>query len=83
MIRAIVCDGKIHPVEPLPPSWEDGQPVEVQAAPSEADEFDDAMREIKRLSQQIDDEDWQRMRTALEEADRQAKELVRKQMGLD
>jgi hypothetical protein len=82
MIRGIVHHGVIQPVDPLPAAWHDGQPVEVEAALSPVDDFDEALREIERYSKQVSDEDWQRMEAALLEADLQAKAVVRQQMGL-
>jgi hypothetical protein len=82
MIRAIVRDGRIQPIDPLPATWEDGQELEVEAATAEMDDIDDAIREIKRRAREIGEDDWQRMESALAEADEQAKAIVRRQMGL-
>lgn len=85
MIRAILKKGKIEPVEDLPGHWRDGQELIVEGGgPS------DDPAEIKKwhemllaLSAQIPAADHKRMAAALAEQDRQAKEAMRREMGLN
>ena len=85
MIRAILKKGKIEPLDELPGHWRDGQELTVEGcAPS------DDPAEIKKwhdklltLSAQIPAEDHKRMAAALAEQDRQAKESMRREMGLN
>jgi hypothetical protein len=85
MIRAILKKGKIQPVDELPPYWREGQELIVQGS-----EPSDNPADIKKwhaklvaLSAQIPAEDHARMAVALAEHDRQAKELMRREMELD
>lgn len=87
MIRAIVRNGAIHPLDPLPPEWCDGREVVVQeveaatAAPPE--ETDNWYQEMETLTAGLNDpQEWEQIEATLTEADRQAKALVRRQMGL-
>ena len=85
MIRAILRKGKIEPLEELPENWRDGQELIVEGG-----EPSDDPAEIKKwhekllaLSAQIPAEDHKRMAAALAEHDRQAKEWMRREMGLN
>jgi hypothetical protein len=85
MIRAILRKGKIEPLEELPGNWRDGQKLIVEGG-----EPSDDPAEIKKwhekllaLSAQIPAEDPRRMAAALAEQDRQAKESMRREMGLN
>jgi hypothetical protein len=87
MIRALVRNGVIEPLEPLPPDWEDGHEVVVQdlEAPSSscAEDFDSWSEHMRMLTADLNDpREWQEIDAALAEADRQNKALVRREMGL-
>jgi hypothetical protein len=83
MPRAILRDGVIYPTEPLPPEWEDGQEVWVDTAPSDSSEELDRWREeLEAQAARISPEDIKRLEAALAEADKQAKDMVRREMGL-
>jgi hypothetical protein len=83
MVKAIVSRGEIHPLEPLPPDWQEGQPLRIE----KADEGEIPLEEIDRdfavlanlcaTSEAADEEQLER---SLQEAHRQAKEHVRRQM---
>jgi hypothetical protein len=85
MIRAILKKGKIQLVDELPQHWREGQELLVESfAPS--DDPADIKKwhnELVALSAQIPAEDHQRMAAAIAEQDRQAKDLMRRDMGLD
>jgi hypothetical protein len=85
MVKAIVRGGEIRPLEPLPPDWQEGQPLRVEKAddgepPVEAIDRDFAL--LATLCEANDPTDEERLERALQEARRQAKEQVRRQMGL-
>jgi hypothetical protein len=84
MIRAIVENGQIRPLDPLPAEWNEGREVIVEAAESTTDEELAAWyRELQRLGPaEYDPGEWQNMQKVLDEADQQAKALVRREMGL-
>jgi hypothetical protein len=87
MIRAVVKDGMIHPLDPLPPAWSDGQQVVIEEADVHAHlnsrEDDNWYQEMAVLTAELDDpQEWEHIESILAEADRQAKELVRHEMGL-
>jgi hypothetical protein len=86
MVKAVVNRGEIRPLEPLPPDWKEGQSLRVE----KADDGDTLVEEIDRdfamlatlcaASEPADDEQLDR---SLQEAHRQAKEQVRRHMGLE
>jgi hypothetical protein len=85
MLKAIVSRGEIRPLEPLPADWQEGQRLRVE----KADEGETSLEEIDRdfavlasLCAASDPVDEEQLERALEEAHRQAKEQVRRQMGL-
>jgi hypothetical protein len=83
MPRAILKDGVIYPIEPLPPEWDDGR--ELWVADAEADspqDLDRWFKELQALASRGDPEDRKRLEAALAEADEKAKALVRREMGL-
>ena len=84
MIRAVLKKGKIEPVDELPEHWREGQELIVEGCepsddPADIKKWHD---ELVALSAQIPAEDHERMAAALAEQDRQAKELMRREMGL-
>ena len=85
MVKAVVSRGEIHPLEPLPADWPEGQPLRVDKVdddepPVEAIDRDFAV--LARLCETGDPADDEQLERALQEARRQAKEQVRRQMGL-
>jgi hypothetical protein len=85
MIRAILKKGKIEPLDELPGYWHDGQELIVEGcAPSDDPaEIRKWHKKLQALSAQIAPEDHKRMAAALAEQDRQAKESMRREMGLN
>lgn len=85
MIRAILKKGKITPLDKLPDYWRDGQELLIQ----ECDVSDDPAEikkwfaELRALSAKIPAADHKRMSASLAEQDRQAKERMRRDMGLN
>ena len=85
MVKAIVSGGAIRPLEPLPADWREGQALRVERE----DERDASIAEVDQdfallatLCDQSEPADEEVLQQAIEEAHRQAKEQVRRQMGL-
>jgi hypothetical protein len=85
MVKAVISHGEIRPLEPLPADWREGQPLRIE----KADETDMTVEEIDRdfavlgeLCSTSELADEVQLEQALEDAHRQAKEQVRRQMGL-
>ncbi|HEV3078817.1 MAG TPA: hypothetical protein VGY66_03535 [Gemmataceae bacterium] len=83
MPRAVLKNGLIYPVEPLPPEWAEGQELEVQevqdGTPSGLEQW---YQELEGMAAQNDEEDFARLEAALKEAHDLAKEQMRMKMGL-
>jgi hypothetical protein len=87
MVRALVKNGIIQPLEPLPSDWEDGREVVVddlvEQTSNGAAEMDAWAKDMNALTAELNDpQEWQEIEAALAEADRQNKALVRREMGL-
>jgi hypothetical protein len=85
MIRAILKRGKIQPLDSLPDDWRDGQELIIEGLgpsddPAEIAKWYD---ELVRLSKDIPPDDHARMAAAVAEQDREAKQRMRRDMGLD
>ncbi len=86
-IRAVLKNGMILPVEPVPQEWAEGQELEVAVTErhSTATLEDSAkwLREMDELTAVLDDPgEWAQIEATLADGDRQAKEFVRREMGL-
>jgi hypothetical protein len=84
MIRAIIQNGQIHPLDPLPAEWSEGRQVVVEDAGSaSSDDLEEWYRELQELGPaQYEPGEWERVQAILAEADERAKAVVRRQMGL-
>jgi hypothetical protein len=84
MPRAVLKNGVIYPLEPLPPEWADGKELWIEdvPGPEDASEIDEWYRELEAMVAQNDPKDWERVEEAMRRADEQAKAQVRKEMGL-
>ena len=85
MLKAVVTHGEIRPLEPLPDDWQEGQRLRVE----KADDGESPVAEIDRdfailatLCEASEPADEEQLERALQEARRQAKEQVRRDMGL-
>jgi hypothetical protein len=81
MIRAVVKNGVIQPLDPLPAEWKEGREVVVddlaEQLPSESDEFDRWSEDMKILTAELNNlQEWQEIEATLAEANRQNKALV-------
>jgi hypothetical protein len=83
-IRAIVQNGVIRPIDPMPSEWAEGQALVIEDAGSPpADDLDGWYRELQSLGPaRYEPGEWDRVQGVLSEADQQAKAEVRRQMGL-
>jgi hypothetical protein len=82
MIRAIVQNGLIRPLDPLPVEWAEGRMVVIEDSDSGiSDDLDEWYRELNRLGPaQYEPGEREQIRALLAEADVRAKELVRREM---
>ena len=84
MPRAILKDGVIYPLDPLPPNWRNGMELRVEDAQSlvqGSDEIDHKFRELEEAVRQIDPKNFAEFEAALQEADRIAKAKVKQEIG--
>jgi hypothetical protein len=83
MIRAVINNALIRPLEPLPAEWNDGREIVVEDAESSIfEDLDTWFRELQDLgTAEYDSGEWERVQEVLREADEQAKAQVRREMG--
>jgi hypothetical protein len=85
MLKAVVRDGEIRPLEPLPEDWPEGQPLRVEKAEDgeiALDDIDHDFAVLAKLCESSLPEEENQLEERLLEARRQAKEMVLRQMGL-
>jgi hypothetical protein len=91
MPLAVLKNGVIHPIDPLPVEWEEGQVLSIEpVAIAESDDehgvdpafIDRWLAEMNALCADADPEEDAKLQAALDELRRQGKELMRKEMGL-
>jgi hypothetical protein len=83
MIRAVVKNGVFEPIDPLPAGWSEGHAVVVEELDENIDTLEKWASDMNALTAELDDPaEWQRIEAALAESDREAKALVRREMGL-
>jgi hypothetical protein len=84
MVKAIGSHGQIQALEPLPADWPEGQPLRVDKLDDgplvEAVDRDFAV--LARLCETSEPADEEQLERALHDARRQAKDQVRRRMGL-
>jgi hypothetical protein len=80
-IRAILRDGRIQPVDPLPAVWAEGQEllVEEPQLPASEAEINAWEKELADAAAQVPSEEHERFRHALEDVERESKEAIRKE----
>lgn len=85
MIRGIYREGVIHPTDPVPLDWAEGQAVRVESAdeevsdnPTDIDHWDAEWRQTGGIYYEPGEKE--RIEAVLEEADAIAKEFVRRRM---
>ena len=82
--EAVIENGAIRPLEPLPAEWRDGREVDIEDADrSPTDDLDEWDRELHLLGPALyEPGESEKAQELLKEADEQAKSLVRAEMGL-
>jgi hypothetical protein len=83
-IKAILRDGRIQPLEPLPPDWTDGQELVVEEpdlgqTPAEIQQW---AKELEESTAKIPAEEHERLERALGEIERESKDAVPRKWGL-
>jgi hypothetical protein len=85
MPRAVLRDGVIYPLDPLPPDWANGLELVVQPATEMEDGpagMEQWARDMDALCADSDPEDEARLLAAIEDQRREAKAQARHEMGL-
>jgi hypothetical protein len=82
MLKAVLREGVIIPLEPLPPEWEEGTALEVAEVNATQLDIDAWAKCINQLCTDSAAEDEAIMRNAIDEHRRQAKGQTRRNMGL-
>jgi hypothetical protein len=85
MVRAVVNQGEVRPLEPLPADWREGQPLLIEKADDNdmpVDEIDRDFAVLADLCSESEPVDEDQLQRALHDAHRQSKEQVRRDMGL-
>jgi hypothetical protein len=85
MVKAVVSRGEIRPLEPLPADWQEGQPLRVEKADDSempVEEIDRDFAVLANLCSASEPANEDQLERALHEARREAKEQVRRHMGL-
>jgi hypothetical protein len=82
MLKAVLREGIIVPLEPLPPDWEEGAELEVARTLAPPLDIDAWATVIRQLCADSSSENEEIMRQAIEEHRRQAKAQARQEMGL-
>jgi hypothetical protein len=89
-IRVHILNGNLVPLDPWPPEWVDGRMLQLEDANVEPSEFHaNGVASPAPLDFPDDDGVWltddeyERFKAAIEEADREAKAWVRREMGID
>ncbi len=85
MVKAVMDCGTIRPLEPLPPEWQDGQTLQIEAFDDRemtAAEIERDFAILESLCSSNNPADEEQLESALREAERIAKEQVRREMGL-
>lgn len=82
MPKAILKNGLIYPVEPLPSDWQDGAEVQIEKVPAHPDTGDKSrtdhwMDAVEALAAQGEDDDDRLFQDAITAIRQQAKELAR------
>ncbi len=85
MPRAVLKNGVIYPLEPLPPEWADGKEVWIEDVEESAETpaaDDEWFERLEAAAKQISPRDIEKLEAALKEADELAKAQMRREMGL-
>jgi hypothetical protein len=79
-IKAILRNGSIQPLEPLPPDWAEGKELLVEdSALGSGEDLIEWAREIDEAARELPPEEHARFREALDALERQSKDAVRRE----
>jgi hypothetical protein len=83
-IKAILRNGRIQPLEPLPVDWTDGQELIVEQPDSggAAAQVSEWAEDLEAAAARLPAEEHDRFRRALNEIGRESKDAVRREWGL-
>jgi hypothetical protein len=87
MVRAVLRDGLLHPLDPIPADWVPGQQLRVEEMDADpviqSSDLNQWLCDLKDATSELDNaEEWAAIERNLAEADRQAKDQVRREMGV-
>jgi hypothetical protein len=82
MLKAVLRQGVIVPLEPLPPDWEEGAALEVDKSAAPSLDIDAWAKSMDQLCADSATEDEEVMRRAVEDHRQQAKAQMAREMGL-
>lgn len=81
-IKAVIQNGRIEPLEPLPPDWHEGQEVLIESeAPQTASEIAQWSEDLEAATARVPAGDHQRFMEALDEIERESKDAIRREWG--
>lgn len=82
-IRAVLRNGVIEPLQPLPAEWAEGKELVVEdSALAGADNLEAWAQELEAAATAVPAEEHDRFERALEEQERQSKDAVRREWGV-
>lgn len=83
-IKAVLHNGHIQPLEPLPPNWVEGQELVVEQHEGNglAVQIIEWANELDATTAAVPEEEHDRFGKALEEIERESKEAIRREWGL-
>jgi hypothetical protein len=82
MLKAVLRQVVIVPLEPLPPEWEEGDTLGVAKSDAPSLDIDAWAHAMNQLCAHSPPEDEEAMRCAIEEHRQRAKAQTRREMGL-
>jgi hypothetical protein len=85
MVKAVVIQGEIRLLEPLPPDWQEGQRLRIEKSDDDetpVEEIDRDFAILEKLCETNEPAEEEQLERALQEARRLAKEQVRRHMEL-
>lgn len=85
MLEAVFSRGQITPLQPPPTDWQEGQRLVIEKADdkfSTVEEIDRDFAALEALCSTSEPAEEEQLARALDQARQQAKEQVRRQMGL-
>ncbi len=83
MARAVLKNGVLVPIDPLPREWADGRELWVEDSrelQESSQALDEWAQKIEASAAEIDDQDWQEMQAFLDKMHKEVKEQTRQRM---